>query len=183
MWGIFWEWALKNHVYNAVVILAVFFIIVNFLARILKTEWVQNFLNKYKNIEFGKGGLKLEREEESNSEKDKQQDNALIFLKDELNKINNRLDRQYEYIKEAAIKSCTAIIWGEKVPIIEFLDAAFLSLNLGVNGNTNNRIIEVVIGADAVAVYRSELSKFRKENKNISGHFNESITAINKNIY
>jgi hypothetical protein len=80
------------------------------------------------------------------------------------------LDRQYEYIKEAVIKPCIAIIWGGKVPIIGFLDAVFLSLNLGVNGNTNNRIIGVVIGADAVAVYRSELSKFRK--KNISEHFN-----------
>jgi molecular chaperone GrpE (heat shock protein) len=183
MWNIFWEWTINHHIYNAVVILSVIIIITNFLAKISETGWVQRFLNKYKNIEIGKGGIKLERKDEGYSEKDKQQDNALISIKDELENINNRLDRQYQYIKETALKSCIGVIWSENVPIVEFLDAAFLYLKLDGNGNTIRRVVKMVMKHDAVETYRSELSKFRKENENLSKHFSDSITEINKELY
>jgi hypothetical protein len=98
--------------------------------------------------------------------------------------VNYRLDKQYEFIREAALKSCVAIIWGDQVPLIEFLDAVFLSFNLGANGNTIDRVSGVLKqDKDRVPIYRSELAKFKIERKaGISDHFNKSVEALEREI-
>jgi len=94
---------------------------------------------------------------------------------------NARLDKQYEYIKEAALKSCTSIVFSDNVPLIEFLDAVFTTLYLGGNGNTINRVTKRIIKTkETLETYNSELAKFRKEHKKVSAYFENAIEQIHK---
>jgi hypothetical protein len=177
MWDIVWDWILKHHIYNAAVVIAVFVIVGNFLKKI--SPVLHGFLGKYKKIEIGAGGFKLEHKEEGDTEKDKQQDNILVSIKNELRTINSRLDKQYEYIKEAALKSNAALVFTENVPPVEFYDAAFMSLYLGANGNTIERVKKMNVKEKGnLSVYKSELAKFRKEHKIVSEEFKASIKEI-----
>jgi hypothetical protein len=92
-----------------------------------------------------------------------------------------RLDKQYEYVREAALKSCTAIVFSETAPLIEFFDAAFLSLYMGANGNTTDMVIKKIIKSkDNLSIYKSELARFRKAHKNENKHFDAAIEDIHK---
>jgi len=93
----------------------------------------------------------------------------------------NRLDKQYEYVKEAALKSCTAVVFADGVPLVEFLDGVFTSLYLGNNGNTIKRITKrIVKSEETLGVYNSELSKFRKTHPNPNPHFEKAIEQIHR---
>jgi hypothetical protein len=177
MWDEFWKWILNHYIYNALVVIGVSVIIGNFLKRI--SPFIHGFLGKYKKIEIGAGGFKLEHKEEGDSEKDKQQDNMLVSIRNELKTINSRLDKQYEYIREAALKPNAALVFTENVPPVEFYDAAFMSLYLGANGNTIERVKKMNVKEKGnLSVYKSELAKFRKEHKVVSEEFKASIKEI-----
>jgi hypothetical protein len=111
-------------------------------------------------------------------------ENLMADRKERNKEVDERFDAQYKFIREAVLKSCTAVIYGDNVPLVEFLDAVFLSLNLGANGNTIDRTSIVVMKHGGVSIYRSELSKFMEAHKEIiSGHFRESIKKINDKLH
>jgi Sec-independent protein translocase protein TatA len=177
MWHDIWEWILNNYIYNTAVVIAVISIIVNALKRI--NPVLQRFLSRYKKIKVGATGFELESKEEINTEKDKQQDNILVSIKNELRTINSRLDKQYEYIKEAALKSNAALVFANKVPPVEFYDAAFMSIYLGANGHIVSRVKEKNMEEKGnLSIYKSELAKFRKEHRIVSEEFKASIKEI-----
>ena len=92
-----------------------------------------------------------------------------------------RLDKQYEYIKETALKSCAAIVFSENVPLIEFFDAVFLSLYLGANGNTIKRVTKRIIkNEENLGTYNSELTKFRRDHPKKNSHFESAIEEIHR---
>jgi len=92
-----------------------------------------------------------------------------------------RLDAQYEFIKEAALKSCTSVIFSDNVPLIEFLDAVFTNLYLGGNGNTIKRVTKRIIKTEeTLETYNSELAKFRKEHKKSTPYFENAIEQIHR---
>ena len=162
------------------------------------------FLKINKNVKkFEAGPIKYEAKEEdakldpSNQIKDIEQDRAIssviekieeleaVIKKDatERNKkyaeFETRLDKQYEYVREAALKSCTAIIFSDDAPIVEFLDAVFTNLYLGGNGNTIGRVTKRIIKTkDTLETYNSELAKFRKNHKKTSAYFESAIKEI-----
>jgi len=93
--------------------------------------------------------------------------------------LDTRLDKQYEYLREAALKSCIAIVFSDNVPLVEFLDAVFTSLYLGANGNTIGRVTKRIIkNKETLETYNSELAKFRKEHKKTNAHFESAIRQI-----
>jgi len=164
------------------------------------------FLKTNKNTKkFEAGPIKYEAKDEAiridasiqNHNKDAEQDKTIHVLfekiksiEDVLEKnliengkhfgeINIRLDKNYEYIKEAAIKSCIAIIVAPNSPLIEFFDAVFLCLYLGGNGNTINFAVKRLLeDKQNLEIYKSCLVKFRKEHKRINSYFEEAIKQI-----
>jgi len=95
--------------------------------------------------------------------------------------INTRLEKQYEYIREAALKSCAALVFNDNTPLIEFFDAVFLSLFLGANGNTINRVTKRIVKTkENLEIYNSELAKFRGVHKVTNNHFENAIDQIHR---
>jgi hypothetical protein len=186
MWNDAWKWILNHYIYNALVLIAVVIIVLNFLKRINVSGLVQSFLSRYKKIKIGAGGIELERKEEGSAEKDKQQDGILAAIKEELAKINNRLDIQYKYIREAAIQAGVSVVWsGAKAPFVEIIRAALLNIYLGENGNLRKRLVSVIMeeGKSGVSLYNSILNEFIKEkNNNLSPHFNKTIKWVEDQI-
>jgi len=163
------------------------------------------FLKINKNVKkFEAGPIKYEAKDDapgldpdSQNSKDAEQDETISGIMKKLEKLealikesatdikkrdaelDARLDKQYEYIREAALKSCTAIVFSDEVPIIEFLDAVFTTLYLGGNGNTINRVTKRIIKSkETLETYNSELAKFRKEHKKTNAHFEKAIKQI-----
>jgi len=107
--------------------------------------------------------------------------NDVTERNEKFNEFETRLDAQYEFIKEAALKSCTSVIFSDNVPIIEFLDAVFTNLYLGGNGNTINRVTKRIIKTkETLETYNSELAKFRKEHKKTTPYFENAIEQIHR---
>ena len=164
------------------------------------------FLKANKNIKkFEAGPIKYESKDDpakndpNKEKKDFEQDrtiSGLIAKLEELESIikkdvternekysefETRLDAQYEFIKEAALKSCTSVIFSDNVPLIEFLDAVFTNLYLGGNGNTINRLLKRIIKTpETLETYNSELAKFRKEHKKTNAYFENAIQQIHR---
>jgi hypothetical protein len=94
------------------------------------------------------------------------------------------LGKQYKYIRETALRSCTALVFAEKVPLIEFYDAAFMCLYLGANGNIIKAVEEKNIKEKGnLSHYESELAKFIKEHKDVSEHFKNATKQIFDNYH
>jgi RNA binding exosome subunit len=156
-----------------------------------------------KKFQVGKDGIIYETKDSDSAKikntKDIQQDNnikELVAKLEELEQVirkdvkertekytqfETRLDKQYEYVKEAALKSCAALVFSDNVPLVEFLDAVFTSLYLGNNGNTISRVTKrIVKSKETLETYNSELSKFRKTHKKTSKYFEDAIEQIHK---
>jgi hypothetical protein len=160
------------------------------------------FLKTNKNVkEFEAGPIKYKAKDEKapNHAKDLEQDNSIKTVFEKLEKIETmlernateskkrnaevdaRFDKQYEYIREAALKSCTAVVFADNVPLVEFLDGVFTSLWLGNNGNTISQVTKKIIKTpETLQTYNSELSKFRKTHKKPNPHFENAIEQIHK---
>jgi hypothetical protein len=143
MWDQIWQFAIGHYIFHTLIIVAVAVIIFH-------PERAQRFFGRYKKIKAGPNGIELEAKDESGNtgikdiEQDKEIESILgklkniesLIEKDAIERkkrqeeVDYRLDKQYEFIREAALKSCVANIWGDKVPLIEFLDAALLSKHL-----------------------------------------------------
>jgi hypothetical protein len=167
------------------------------------------FLKSNKNVkEFEAGPIKYKAKDDSinksaekqiikNRDKDIEQDNTIKTLFEKLEnietaldknstenkkrhiEINTRLDKQYEFIREAVLKSCAAMVFTNDVPLIEFFDAVFMSLYLGANGNTISRVTKRIIKSkENLETYNSELAKFRQKHKNTNNHFENAIKQI-----
>jgi len=159
---------------------------------------------KNKNVKkFEAGSVKYEAKDDpadpDKGKKDIEQDKTIVaivkkiegleaIIKDDMternkkyNEFEKRLDKQYEYVKEAALKSCTAIVFADGVPLVEFLDGVFTSLYLGNNGNTIKQVTKKIVKSEeTLGVYNSELAKFRKTHPNPSPHFEKAIEQIHK---
>jgi hypothetical protein len=144
-------------------------------------------LGRYKTIEVGKNGLKLEHKDEGNSEKDKQQDNALSVILSKLDQINQRLDKQYQYIREAAVKAGVSVVWsGSKAPFVETIKAGLDNIKLGENGGLIERMGIVIMeqGPNGRELFGSLLNEYIKANKGcLSDHFFAQIKNIKAKIY
>jgi hypothetical protein len=102
-------------------------------------------------------------------------------LRDDMNTMKKRMDAQYNYIKEAALKSNLAIVWNDNAPLLEFFDAVFMVLYLGGNGNTIDRVTgRIVKTTQNLEIYKSALSKFRKEHPNTNAYFESAIKQIHR---
>jgi len=162
------------------------------------------FLKTNKNMKkFEAGPIKYEAKDKpiktipGNSIKDIEQDKTIGSIIEKLERLESviendvmernkkysefetRLDKQYEYIKEAALKSCTGIVFSDNVPVVEFLDGVFTSLYLGNNGNTISRVTKRIIKTtETLETYNSELAKFRLAHPKTSKHFEDAIKQI-----
>jgi len=179
-WDLLWDWLLKHHIYNTAVLAFVIGFVIN---SVLKLKGVQKFINKIKRIKAGTVELELK---DSDSEKDIQHDSALFVLEEELKEIKKRLDIQYGFIKEAAIKAGISVVWSDVgAPFVEVIRSGLMNANLGANGNLRPRMVEVIIGfgEKGISVYRSLLNEFVKDNKEkITPEFWETINWIEKQI-
>jgi hypothetical protein len=175
---------------------------INFIPTVITLPIFLAFLKVSKNIKKFKTGLfEYETKDEAvlNSTKDIEQDNGIKILFEKLKDIearlekdavdrkkrqketDNRLDKQYEFIREAVIKSCQALVFSDNTPLIDFYDAAFLSLYLGSNGNTIDAVVKRnIAGKGNLADYKTELAKFRKQYKKHNQHFEDAIKQIHE---
>jgi predicted transcriptional regulator len=190
MWDNVWEWLINHYIYNAAVSIGVITIIAYVFKRVFGSRFIHGILGRYKTIEVGKNGLKLEHKDEGNSEKDKQQDNALSVILSKLDQINQRLDRQYQYIREAAIKAGVSVVWsGVRAPFVEVIKAGLDNIRLGENGNLIKRIPKVIMehGPGGIELFDSLLNDYIKESKEkgliLSDHFYAQIKAIKEKVH
>ncbi|MDR2923430.1 MAG: hypothetical protein LBU85_08840 [Treponema sp.] len=97
-------------------------------------------------------------------------------------RIDRRLDAQYEYIKEATIKAGISVAWGEKAPFDEVIEAILMNLHLGANGNTAGRLSNVIIGyPNGLQLFNSMYNRFIKEHK-VSDKFIETVKEATKGL-
>jgi hypothetical protein len=108
----------------------------------------------------------------------------LVKIFTRLEEIEKRLDAQYEFIRDAVLKSGVAILGGQGVPFVELVEAALMNIMLGANGNTRDKLLAAIMKeSNGRIIYQSILSSFiRKHEKNITNHFKETITWIEKRI-
>jgi hypothetical protein len=183
MWDNVWNWLIVHHIAHAAVAAAVICLFFRF----------EKIFGKYKKLEIGRGGIKLEagggkdavRDEEVECVAGKLKNIETLLEKDAAarkkrqGELDRRLDAQYEFIKEAVLKACTAIVFADNVPLIEFFYAVFMSLYLGANGNTVNRVTKrIVKDGQNLEIYKSELAKFKKEHKKPNAHFESAVKQI-----
>ena len=97
--------------------------------------------------------------------------------------VDKRLDKQYEYIREAAMQSGVAVVWTSGVPFIELIKAALLNIKLGANGNLQEKLVEAIMKEpNGKTTYKSVLSAYKLEHGPMSNHFNDTISWIGKRI-
>jgi len=186
--------------------------VINFIPSAITLFIFFAFLRVNKNVkefEAGPGGIKYKAKDDAahkpteskdnNSNKDIEQDKTINELFNEMENINDilqknitnnnkqfsainaRLEKQYVFIRETALKSCAALVFNDNTPLIEFFDAVFLSLYLGANGNTIGRVTKrIVKSKENLEHYNSELSKFRSEHKTTNKHFEDAIEQIHR---
>jgi hypothetical protein len=174
--------------------------IINFIPTGIAICFFLAFLKTNKNIKRLKAGsFEYETKDEAapNHIKDAEQDNGIrtlfervknietILEKDAIERkkrqteIDSRFDKIDLYNKENVIKSCSALVFSDKTPLIEFYDAAFLSIYLGSNGNTIDEVVKRNLADKAnLSHYKSSLSKFRKEHEEYNQHFENAIKII-----
>lgn len=101
-----------------------------------------------------------------------------------LEKQHERLDVHYEFIKEAVLKSGTALLGGQGIPFVELVEASLLNIMLGANGNVREKLHKAIMNEpNGRIVYQSILSAFmRKHGKNTGDHFNKTIEWIEKRV-
>jgi hypothetical protein len=191
-WDHIWQLATEHYIFHALVVSAAVFII-------FRSEQTKAFLGRCKKIKAGPSGVELEMKDEPNHAKDVGQDDNIKTMLEKLKRIEAqlernaaegrkrnaevgaRLDKQYEYIREAALKSCAALVFADNVPLIEFFDAAFMNLYLGANGNTIEKVVKTIVKEKGnLSVYKSELAKFMGAHKNTSEHFKNAVEQIRK---
>jgi molecular chaperone DnaK (HSP70) len=99
-----------------------------------------------------------------------------------LEEIEQRLDMQYRYIKDATITAGVSVAWGEKAPFVEVVKAILLNLKLGANGNTEERLKEVIMGMpNGLQLFRSIFNDFIKNNK-VSAEFHQVIERATRGM-
>ncbi|MDR2731411.1 MAG: hypothetical protein LBB81_11015 [Treponema sp.] len=178
MWDQFWELAINHYIFHALVAVAGIIIV-------LRPLKLQAFLEKYKKVKAGPAGIELETKDEPNTAKDAEQDGIIKAVQDSMNVINQRLDAQYLYVKNAVIQAGVSVVWGNKAPFVEVIKAGLLNIKLGENGNLKERMIEVIMGLDnGVEIYRSLVNEFIKANKevNTNDFFKETMEWINRRL-
>jgi len=108
----------------------------------------------------------------------------LVKIFTRLDEIEKRLDSQYEFIREAVLKSGVAVVWGQGVPFVELVEAALLNILLGANGNMREKLVVAIMKEpNGRIIYQSILNSFiRKHEKQINSHFKETIAWIEKRI-
>jgi hypothetical protein len=108
-----------------------------------------------------------------------------IERKKRQDEVDHRLDKQYEFIREAALQASVAIVWNDDVPFVEKTKAAFLSIKLGANGNLRGKFIQMILKEpNGIKTFRSLLSTYKRESEhNISKHFTETIDWIEKQLH
>jgi len=108
----------------------------------------------------------------------------LVKIFTRLDEIEKRLDAQYEFIREAVLKSGVAVVWGQGVPFVELVEAALMNIMLGANGNMREKLVGAIMKEpNGRVIYQSVLNSFiRKHEKNINSHFKETIAWIEKRI-
>jgi len=145
--------------------------------------------------------LKKKGDHKEEGHKDDQQDDSIKNLVDKLSKIeaflekdaidrkkrqdevDKRIEKHYEYIKEAALQSGTAVVWTPGVPFLELLKAAVLNIKLGANGNLRTKLVEAIIKEpNGIVTWKSFLSTYVREHGPMSKHFNETIEWVEKRI-
>lgn len=99
--------------------------------------------------------------------------------------IDTRLDKQYEYIREAAMQAALAIVWNDSIPFVERTKAAFLAWKLGANGNLRKKYLSIVmVEPNGKVTFESELSAYMRANeKNLTPHFRQAIKWLEKQIH
>jgi len=141
-------------------------------------------VNKSKNIEtfkISKDGVHIGKSEQ-NKEKDKEQDNKLdqiIKIGEQLQvecmdlrqgqiDVNVRLDEQYEMIKKSVELGGTGVGYsGRGAPYKETVYALLTLIALGLNGNTDIRLKEVVFGYEGkVQAFNSTINEFINNPRN-----------------
>jgi hypothetical protein len=107
----------------------------------------------------------------------------LVKILARLDEIDKRLDKHYEYIKEAAVQSGVSVVWTPGVPFIELVKAAFLNIKLGANGNLREKLLKAIMKEpNGRTIYQSILSAYVREHENVGSHFNETVKWIEKRI-
>ena len=98
--------------------------------------------------------------------------------------VDARLDKHYEYIKEAVIQSGVGVVWTPGVPFVELVNAALLNIRLGKNGNLQEKLVEAIMKEpNGITTYKSLLNAFILEHgPKMSKHFNTTIDWIEKRI-
>jgi hypothetical protein len=82
-------------------------------------------------------------------------------------KIDKRLDKQYQFIRGAVVNSGIAVGWANQAPFPEVVRAIVLNLWLHENGNTRDRLVDVVAGMkNGVSLFNSILNDFMQEHRN-----------------
>jgi len=183
MWDRIWDYAIQHHFYQTIVLLFIIGFVLNFIR---KSKLVQGWLGKITKFKIGVGGVEVERKHED-SEKDKQQDSIVNQILIRLDKIDKRLDSQYEFIKNAVIQSGIGIIWsGSKpVPFVEVVNAALLNISLHANGNQRKRLLTVIMdhGVHGVTDFTSLREKFINENKSrLDQYFYDAMAWLDKQL-
>lgn len=106
-----------------------------------------------------------------------------IDRKKRQDEVDGRLDKHYEYIKEAALQSGIAVIWTDKAPLLELFKASLLSIRLGANGNIKEKLLEVIIkNPNGKTLWKSVLSAYKRDHGDMGEHFKETINWIEKRL-
>jgi len=141
-------------------------------------------VNRSKNIEtfkVDKNGIHIGKSEQ-NKEKDNEQDNKIdqiigiceqvraecMDLRQGQIDVNKRLDEQYEMIKKSVELGGTGVGYsGRGAPYKETIYALLTLIALGLNGNTDIRLKEVVFGYEGkIQAFNSTLNEFINDPRN-----------------
>jgi len=172
-WQEFWQWAISNYLYQAIVLL---FVIGFCLFKLLQTT----------KFSIGKGGLTVERNSKDlvvivNKILDEVED-----LRSRVIKIENTLQIHYGYIRNAVVQSGIGVGWSDKgAPYDETVKALLMNLSLGENGNHESRLVDVVIGRgkEGIRDFNSKLNDFIRANKDrLDDRFYESIRNVSMRL-
>lgn len=97
--------------------------------------------------------------------------------------IDKRLDAQYKFIRGAVVNAGIAVGWGDKAPFVEVVKAILLNLWLRENGNTRDRLVEVVAGMrGGMQLFNSILGEFCKEHAEPNDGFWNDIHYIHDKV-
>ena len=115
-------------------------------------------------------------------------------LKDSMDKINESISKHQEGLEQRLTSMATEIsmntiysglaaINTEGLAFPEYLDILFRLWRHGVNGNTINTAIHLIMKNDGVKIWHSELSKNIYKYGKGSEHFQECVEKVNKGVH